>query len=78
MTTHTIIFTLPEEKEELRDAMKGIDYHLALCEIHNKIFRPSWKHGYDDDNLDSEEAEIVIEKLHEIFCQILEDYEVEI
>jgi len=43
-----IQFTLPEEQEEHKHAVKGWEYHAALYDVANEIFRPARKHGYSN------------------------------
>lgn len=47
----TLRFTLPEEQAELTCAQKGTDYHLAMVDMANLIFRPARKHGYTDQKI---------------------------
>ena len=51
-------FTLPEEASEFKQAVKGVDAHLALFVIAQEIFRPARKHGYHDRSI-----QILLEKL---------------
>lgn len=53
MPVFTMKFRLPEEREELTHAERGADYHLALWEIAQEVFRPARKHGYPDVRIQS-------------------------
>lgn len=47
----TLVYTLPEEQEEYKTAMKGGDYKLAVWDIRQELFRPYRKHGYPNETL---------------------------
>lgn len=44
----TLEFNLPEEQEEFRDAVNGTKNQIILDEIWIEVFRPFYKHGYND------------------------------
>lgn len=71
----TLSFNLPEEQEEFETAVKAFDYKIALEEVWEKVFRPAFKHGYAQPELAelSERDYVVIEKLADIFREILND-----
>ena len=41
-------FNLPEQQESFDDALKGTKYKLLVDDIWNTVFRPYFKHGYRD------------------------------
>jgi hypothetical protein len=51
-----------------------MDMSLLLNDIVMQLFRPHWKHGYNDEVLDSPEASKAIERLEEMFYKLLEEY----
>lgn len=73
-------FTLPEDKDELRHAQLGLDYHMALIDIADNIFRPARKHGYSDKALNDllektgEDGTELISQLESEFFDIIEEY----
>jgi len=77
-----------DDKRALEVALKGEDMLRALQEINEQIFRPSWKHGYTSDIEDLVKlcpetkegyniAYEIIEKLHEKYVRILEEYNID-
>lgn len=66
-------FNMPEESEEHRTALKGVNYQNAIHRIGQEVFRPHRKHGYGDPLLDSKEAAEIIAKLEEKFYNILNE-----
>jgi hypothetical protein len=72
----TLEFNLPEEKEELQDALKGSLYKARIDELYDQVFRPHIK--YDKPIL-SQNKELtgeqlaVIQQLWENVRQHLED-----
>ena len=64
-------FDLPEDQEEFDDAVKGWKYKAALDDIWNTVFRPYWKHGYNDERLnkilETEDGQYVLDKLIELY-----------
>lgn len=81
MPKHIIEFNLPEEREELKDAMQGTRALIAIDDIWNHLFRPHYKHGYSNQELnklaDTEEGSRVIELLGEMYHSVLKDNEIE-
>lgn len=75
-------FTLPEEREEFITAQKGVDYKIALDEMWSKVFRPAFKHGYSDEELnkllENEDCFKVLEKLAELYREVLDENEVDL
>jgi hypothetical protein len=72
-------FNLPEEREEFETAQKGVDYKLALETVWNQVFRPYYKHGYTDSDLQklvesTPEVGQAIDKLKELYLQVLNEY----
>lgn len=67
MSKVTLEFTLPEDREELELSLHGGDYHAALFEVSQRVFRPARKHGYSNARLQQ-----LVEKLDEavsLTCQ---------
>ena len=62
-----------DDKEQALDAMNGSKYREQIDEIWMKVFRPSYKHGYGDELLDSEQAGEVIERLARIYREVVAD-----
>jgi hypothetical protein len=75
--TVILAFDRYEEATELVLAMNAGKMAAALNDIHNHVWRPSWKHGYPvkelqdllDDEAFGEKAYRVIELLHEIYLE---------
>ena len=70
------------DKDEIMRMLKADDMASALWEIHEQVFRPSWKHGYPDQALQelidkNDDSYEIIEKLHDIFMGILSHYQVD-
>lgn len=67
-------FNLPEETEEFNDARNGALYKIALDDIWDQCFRPHFKHGYQDDRintlLENEACVELLEKIAEIYSSI--------
>ena len=42
----TIEFTLPEEREELNDALNGSRYKAMIDTLYDKVFRPHIKYNH--------------------------------
>ena len=75
----TLVYTLPEEREEYETAVKGGDYKLAMWHIRNKLFRPYRKHGYENEKLQAllNKNKCIVEFMSELESElyaILEDY----
>ncbi len=75
-------FNLPEERDEFKQAQKAADFHAALWDIQQKVFRPARKHGYSDTQIqalaETEAGGILIEALERMFWNILEEHGVEL
>lgn len=73
---------LEEDREKLKLMQKAVDMSIALEDIHNQVWRPSWKHGYPDPAIQSlldelgDKGYILIERLHQVYLQILNEREV--
>lgn len=78
MPKHTMTFNLPDESDELKNAMAGEVYLRALVEISDDVFRPHRKHGYSDPVLkklcESEDVIKAIGLLEQEFHRILQEY----
>lgn len=73
-------FNLPEETEEFKDAFNGSKYRCAFDEVWEKGFRPYYKHGYSDDELNKlidehPNGEKIMEKLADIYREIKREIE---
>jgi len=67
MPKHYISFNLPEEREELRLAQKGIDYSIAIEDFSNYL-RNLWK--YPPEKFTKGEADL-LDKIRAEFHQIM-------
>lgn len=87
----TIQFNLPDERDDHYHAMHAAEYHTALWEIANQVFRPARKHGYGDSKINEiiekldahypdggEGATELIGLLEEKFYKIIRQYNVEL
>ena len=81
MPTHTIKFNLPEESEDLRDAMQGTKMSIFINDVWDQLFRPHFKHGYNDKELQrlsaTKDGAKVIELLSEKYNDLLQDSGIE-
>lgn len=70
-------FTLPEEREEFEDAQNGWKYKNQVEEIWNQVFRPYYKHGYSDQELNkllnTKEGNLIMSKLSDIYHEAIKD-----
>lgn len=77
MPKATLSFSIPEEQDDFKDAMNGWRYRNQVEEIWNKVFRPYYKHGYSDQELNkllsSPEGGIIIDKLAELYIEVIND-----
>jgi hypothetical protein len=74
---------IPEEREDFERSNKSLDLQLALWDISQEVFRPHRKHGYSDHklpNLDdwSDQSHAIVERLEELFYEILKSRGVEV
>lgn len=79
----TLEFELPEDREELDDAIKAGDYKTALWQTQLEVFRPARKHGYRSQRiqelLDSNPNAVdLVWELEQLFLQILKDHQVDL
>ena len=65
-------FSLPEEKEDLKCAQKGMDAHIAITDFYNDSIRRRLKYEELSDN-DTK----LIEKIRDEFIQIMNEHEIE-
>lgn len=72
-------FQLPEEKQDHETALNGWRYQYKLDEVWNQVFRPAFKHGYADEELNklsqSKTGQKLIEKLAELYHQVVNESE---
>lgn len=73
-------YDIPEEQDEARMALNGVQAQVALGEIHSEVFRPARKHGYSDKKLNklAKGNEELIGLLEEKFFEILADRGLEV
>jgi hypothetical protein len=74
----TLEYSLPEEREEMELAIHGWRFQEAVKEIWQECFRPAFKHGYADKELNdllekSDEVARAIELLSEIYRRCVRD-----
>jgi hypothetical protein len=69
---------LPDDRDEHRMALKARDMSIALSEIRQRMLRPSYKHGYNDNYLNevNEKYPELFPKLIEMFNEICEQSDV--
>lgn len=73
-----LVFKLPEDQEEFETAVDAMRYRIATDEIYEKVFRPYYKHGYGDAEIEKlirEEPRTreLIEYLEKLYHQVIED-----
>jgi hypothetical protein len=73
----TLEFDLPEEKDDLDDALNGSKYKVQIDELWNRLFRPRHKHGYHSQELNmlmmTEVGEKIMDELEEIYNEVIND-----
>jgi hypothetical protein len=73
-----LIFNLddPQDVEEHNMAINASSMAVALAEIRQRMLRPSYKHGFNDEYLNevNEKYPELFPKLIEIFNEICEEY----
>jgi hypothetical protein len=92
----TLVFNTSDfdERKDFERAVKATNAFLALYEIHNSIFRPNVKHGYnnnkinelldkcgtyiDEDGYETNYGSAVICELQQLFFEILEDNSIDL
>jgi hypothetical protein len=71
-------FNLPEERNEYEDAVKGQLSAIIIEEIWQRVFRPAFKRGYSNPEINklikSKHGMLLVEKLAEIYQEILKEY----
>ena len=69
-------------RKAFKRACKADDCYLAFYDIFNEIWRPSWKHGYDDKRLNklasTKEGIELIEILFKKYSEILSWHEIDV
>ena len=72
-----IEFSLPEEREEHEDALRGSEYKYKLDEIWNKVFRPRHKHGYNNimlnEFLETDGGHLIMDELEKLYREVLNE-----
>lgn len=73
-------FNLPEDREDMEQALKAGAMRSALWDISQEVFRPARKHGYSDAGLEqlTQDQIDVIAKLEEKFSSILTGYGIDL
>lgn len=56
-----LVFNLDTHKDDFIRTSKADDMYMAFQDIHEEVWRPSWKHGYRDS-----EVACVIEKINAV------------
>ena len=79
MPNVTLTFNLPEDQEEYTTCTNAGNYHSALWDVSQQVFRPWRKHGYPDASLQllleecGDKGQELMEKLEALFWQSLSD-----
>jgi len=72
-----LVFNLPEERPEYDDAINGTKNAIIIEDIWNNVFRPYYKYGYKDEELNkllaTPEGAVIIEKLAKLYQQTKEE-----
>jgi len=79
----------PDGRTELKRMLKSLNMVIVFEEVHNQVWRPSWKHGYDKEiedllemcpkvkhpefDYEVDAGSLVIELLHKKYMRIMED-----
>jgi hypothetical protein len=71
----TISFTLPEEQEELNDALKGSLYKARIDELYDQVFRPHLKYDKPIIGTGSELSEKQQEVIEALWKKVAEHFE---
>lgn len=72
-------FKLPEEKQDFEYASRGAEYMHTIDEIWNEVFRPHYKHGYKDKELQKlmednwDVASKIMDKLADIYRDVTKE-----
>jgi hypothetical protein len=81
MPKHIIEFNLPEETEELKNAMQGTNALIALEDMWEHLFRPFYKHGYKNEELNklaqTKSGSRTIELLADLYREVLKANNIE-
>lgn len=71
----TIVFNLPEDREELNDALNGSKYKSRIDTLYDRVFRPHLKHEKpimeEGSVLSPEEYDVI----HELWKKTLQHFE---
>ncbi len=69
----------PDDREAYKDANNATTYKLQLDSIWDKLFRPYWKHGYDNEELnellEDVKCQRVVDLLIERYQQMMKEWE---
>ena len=73
----TISFNLPDEREELEDALNGSKYKARIDTLYDEVFRPHLKYGNPiiGNELNGDQEQVIVElwkKVAEHFEDVLE------
>lgn len=70
-----LTFQLPEEREEFETAVHALDYRCAIDEIWQRVFRPYYKHGYPNADLqaltETDVGEQIIDHLAKLYQEVV-------
>ncbi len=74
-----------DDSSEFKMVLQAKNMNLALLDVFEKVFRPSWKHGYKDqelqiliDSCSDNKGDEIVSLLYKIYEGILEDYNIEL
>ena len=62
-----------DDRQAFDDAVNGTKYKIQIDEIWERLFRPSYKHGYDNELLNKGESYQVIDTLARMYQEITQE-----
>jgi hypothetical protein len=78
-TRATLEFDLPEAQEEFETAVNAWKYKVRIEDIWDQVFRPFYKHGYRDKELNDlldklgDDGSKIIDKLADLYRETARD-----
>lgn len=70
-------YDMPDDKEDFELAQKAVKMSIAIDDMWNEVFRPFYKHGYKNKELndltENEDVAKAIDLLAEIYREVLRD-----
>lgn len=70
-------YDMPDDKEDFELAQKAVRMSIAIDDMWNEVFRPFYKHGYKNKELndltENEDVAKAIELLADIYREVLKD-----